>query len=337
MLARPAEALPGAGERVRPRVAAGSALRGWAPAASLLLHAAALGAVLLLLHRPKPPEAVPESGVEVVWDQAPTAAEQATGETAPRPGPPPVVESPQPPAEAASPPPAPPSPPAPPEQPPIEALAAPPEPAPPPPVPPPQVAQAAAPPGPSLPPPLPEAAAPVTLPPPAAPVEAAEDLPLPPPAPSPPPEPPARPAAPVQASPPPRQAPGRPAPAVAAPSRPGPSAPAPPAPLPGMAGGSQTVVTGRITGPGLLPGFRNPEPEYPLDSRRRGEQGTVRVLIRVAETGAPTGVEVLESSGFAALDDSARRAALRSRFAPATRDGVPIPGTIRTAYHFSLR
>jgi protein TonB len=313
----------------------------WAPLASLLLHAAALAAVLLLLERSQAPEAPPEHGVEVVWDQA-QESEVVTGAPAPAqppsveapPPPEPSPQTPQPPAPAVPPPAAPPPP---------EAMRAPPELAPPPPAPLPQPAPQTVPlaePAPALALPLPprppeaappvtlppEAVAPVTLPPPPPPTaepepepEPAEALPLPPPMPPPaPPRPaPSRPAEP------------RPAPAAA---QPGPSAPAQP-PVP--QGGSQ--ATGRVTPPGLLAGVRNAEPEYPFASRQRGEQGVVGVVIRVGETGAVTAVEVAQSSGYPALDDSARRAVLQWKLKPAMRDGVPIPGSIRTAIHFSLR
>ena len=89
--------------------------------------------------------------------------------------------------------------------------------------------------------------------------------------------------------------------------------------------------------PASLDGVRNPEPEYPLASRQRGEQGVVTVLLRISEAGQVMGVEVVNTSGHPALDESARRAVQRWRFRPATRDGVPVPGSIRTAIHFRLR
>ena len=81
--------------------------------------------------------------------------------------------------------------------------------------------------------------------------------------------------------------------------------------------------------PGLLEGVRNPEPEYPLVNRQRGDQGVVTVLLRISEAGEVMGVEVVNTSGHPALDDSARRAVQRWRFRPAMRNGVPIPGSIR--------
>jgi protein TonB len=301
----------------------------WAPLVSLLLHGAALVGVLVLLERSHAPEAAPEHGVEVVWDQA-QESELVSGE--PTPAQPPMVEAPPQP-EATREPPPPPTP-APPlaAPPPPQAMRAPPEIAPPPPVPEPTPVPPAEP-APTLamplPPPAPEAVQPMTLPPPSPPAaeaepepEPAEEIPLPPPLPPP---------APPRPEPS-RQAPARQQASPPAAAQPGPTAPAQ-ASVP--TGGSQ--ASGRVIPPGLLSGVRNAEPEYPFASRQRGEQGVVGVVIRVAEDGSVLAVEVAQSSGYPALDDSARRAVMQWKLKPAMRDGVPIPGSIRTAIHFSLR
>ncbi len=101
-------------------------------------------------------------------------------------------------------------------------------------------------------------------------------------------------------------------------------------------GGGASRAEGAVTAPSQLPGFRNPEPDYPETSRARGEEGTVRVLLRIAPSGEVAGVEILASSGHRRLDAAARAAALRWRFTPARRDGVPVAGTIRTAITFRL-
>lgn len=327
---------PGPASR-QPRPAA------WAPLASALLHATALAAVLILVQRRTPPEAPAESGVEFLWDQAEEAALPG-GPAASAPAAPVIVAGPPSPAPATPPPP-------PPAMPPEGPAAAPPVPMPPvpmPPVPmPPEEAPTAAatlpplnpgapplPPGPDLAPPPspppPDLAHPPARPPDALSAEPAPDprqdangpqpqpLPLPPPLPAPP----VRPAprqAPVQA------APAPPPAAAAASGRESEASPS---------GGSR--ATGQVSPPGLLDGVRNPEPDYPYLSRQRGEQGVVTVLLRISEAGTVTGVEVLRSSGHPALDDAARRAALLSRFRAARRNDAPVPGTIRTSYHFQL-
>ena len=96
-------------------------------------------------------------------------------------------------------------------------------------------------------------------------------------------------------------------------------------------------IVGAIVPPALLDGTRNVQPEYPAASTFRGEQGVVALVLQIAPSGGVTGVEISRTSGFPLLDEAARKAALRWRFRPATRDGVPIEGTIRTQVHFRLQ
>jgi protein TonB len=99
-------------------------------------------------------------------------------------------------------------------------------------------------------------------------------------------------------------------------------------------GGSR--ATGAVTPPGLLEGHQNPKPDYPLASRQRGEQGSVTFLLRLSPAGEVLSAEMARSSGFPLLDEAARRAELRSRYRPATRDGVPVEGTLPKTVHFRL-
>ena len=137
---------------------------------------------------------------------------------------------------------------------------------------------------------------------------------------------------------PPPRAPAPPRLAVAAPARD--AAAARPAPPSGPAAPSEpnggSRAAGAVSPPGPLDGVRNPEPEYPLINRERGDQGTVVVRLQVSETGQVTEVEIVRTSGHPGLDEAARKAARRWRYRPALRDGVPIPGNIRTAVHFNL-
>jgi TonB family protein len=328
----------------------------WVPVAlSIMLHAAALATVLGLLDGALLDAPAVEQGVQVVWQD--TAEESlATGEETGGPPPPPAVAAPPdvPPSEgtaAIPPPPVVPQPP--PPEPPAEPSAttantappAPPSPPsaeaspemvePPPPaaaaplaVPEPEVAEEA----PKRPEEEPRLLA-LTRPPPlpaAPPVQTApaDALPLPP-APMPPP-PPGRTAAPAPATPP------QPSPPTPQQRPPAPSASSwGPGPDPVVLGGARAA--GAVAPPGLRPDCRNPEPVYPRLSRERGEQGVVGVLIRVSGTGQVQAVEVTSTSGFPALDDSARRTVERwTCLRGAMRDGQPVPGTLRTYIHFRL-
>jgi protein TonB len=67
-----------------------------------------------------------------------------------------------------------------------------------------------------------------------------------------------------------------------------------------------------------------PQPDYPAQSRRLGEQGRVLLRVLVNEQGRAQAVEVQQSSGFARLDAAAREAVLRARFRPHMADGKAV-------------
>lgn len=70
---------------------------------------------------------------------------------------------------------------------------------------------------------------------------------------------------------------------------------------------------------------RNRPPIYPAEAVRRRQQGSVLVMIHVSAEGLAVGVDVVQSSGYPALDRAARLAVLDWRFVPAMKDGAPIP------------
>lgn len=77
--------------------------------------------------------------------------------------------------------------------------------------------------------------------------------------------------------------------------------------------------------------------DYPYESRMRGEEGDVRLRLRVDPTGMVEHIDILEGSGFPALDTAALLAAANWRFRPALRDGEPLTSTIVTAIRFRLK
>jgi periplasmic protein TonB len=66
------------------------------------------------------------------------------------------------------------------------------------------------------------------------------------------------------------------------------------------------------------------EPLYPASEIRAEHFGTVLLSVEVLENGRVGEVRLLQSSGFAKLDESAMREARKWRFVPGTRDGVPV-------------
>lgn len=76
---------------------------------------------------------------------------------------------------------------------------------------------------------------------------------------------------------------------------------------------------------------------YPALSRRLGEEGVVMLRIRVEADGSISVADLLRSSGFARLDEAARRGVLAGRMRPATRGGEAIAMDFRLPVQFLLR
>ena len=78
-------------------------------------------------------------------------------------------------------------------------------------------------------------------------------------------------------------------------------------------------------------------PKYPAASRRRGEQGEVKLEIDVSGKGAVVDAKVAESSGYPALDKAAVEAVMSADFEPAKSDGRPVPSRAIISIHFRLK
>jgi TonB family protein len=85
-----------------------------------------------------------------------------------------------------------------------------------------------------------------------------------------------------------------------------------------------------LTPPELL---QDAEAAYPQEARAERLEATVLLKLTIDTQGAVSDAEVLEPAGHG-FDEAARQAALRFRFVPAKRDGVPIVATIRYPYRF---
>jgi periplasmic protein TonB len=66
------------------------------------------------------------------------------------------------------------------------------------------------------------------------------------------------------------------------------------------------------------------EPLYPPSAIRAEHEGTVLLSLEVLENGRVGEIRLLQSSGYAKLDESAVREARKWRFVPGTRDGRPV-------------
>jgi len=82
----------------------------------------------------------------------------------------------------------------------------------------------------------------------------------------------------------------------------------------------------------------NPPPRYPVDARRRNQQGTVTLRVLVGSDGSVERVEIAESSGVESLDAAALEAVRsRWRFVAARRNGVSIESWVLVPIRFALK
>ena len=154
---------------------------------------------------------------------------------------------------------------------------------------------------------------------------------------------------PVPTTPPPKTQPllaAAPSPAPQAPSfvteaPPPVEAPAPPAVEAATAPPAAPVVATAPIGPRILPPSAvqylvPPQVEYPRASRRKGETGRAQVRVLIDESGLPSKVELLKSTGFALLDEAALSAVRKTRFKPYMQNGQPQAGWALIPLSFDL-
>ncbi|MCG9058405.1 TonB family protein [Laribacter hongkongensis] len=111
-----------------------------------------------------------------------------------------------------------------------------------------------------------------------------------------------------------------------------PAAPATPGSQRGTTDGSTREAPPSFTADYLA----NPAPAYPPLSQELGESGQVRLRVAVDASGAPSQVEIAESSGFTRLDRAALSAVKRWRFVPARRGSEAVAGHVIVPIHFNL-
>ncbi len=82
--------------------------------------------------------------------------------------------------------------------------------------------------------------------------------------------------------------------------------------------------------------LQNPKPVYPPMSRRLGEEGKVVLRVHVSAQGTSQVVEIKQSSGYARLDEAARKAVERWRFIPAKQGSEAVEAWVLIPLSFSL-
>lgn len=134
------------------------------------------------------------------------------------------------------------------------------------------------------------------------------------------------------------------APSAPAPRPPEPAAEAPRADAAPAPAAAPVVETARPVPPPSLvqPRFNadyldNPKPPYPSISRRMGEEGEVRLRVRVDAAGNAQQVEVEHSSGYPRLDAAAQETVKRWRFVPARQGDQPVAAWVIVPIQFTLR
>ena len=80
-----------------------------------------------------------------------------------------------------------------------------------------------------------------------------------------------------------------------------------------------------------------PQPTYPRTLLQKGVGGKVQIACTVDKTGAVASASVLKTSGQAALDQAALKAAQRWKFKPAIRQGRPAAGEVIIPFSFEVR
>ncbi len=119
--------------------------------------------------------------------------------------------------------------------------------------------------------------------------------------------------------------------------------PAPPQPpLQINIGGTDSPSNAIVEGHDVIPGSpdnpaRNRPPAYPEAAARQGQYGTVSVVVHVGTAGVADGVDIERSSGYPLLDRAAEEAVRKWTFAPATKDGLPVPFDFRMNFKFAFQ
>lgn len=83
--------------------------------------------------------------------------------------------------------------------------------------------------------------------------------------------------------------------------------------------------------------LKNPQPSYPLFAKKRQQQGTVMLKVKVSIEGKAEVVELAKSSGFSLLDDAAQQTVEKWLFVPAHRGDLVIASSVIVPIRFALR
>jgi TonB family protein len=77
-------------------------------------------------------------------------------------------------------------------------------------------------------------------------------------------------------------------------------------------------------------------PTYPQEARSQGWEGQAVIEVLLKTNGKVQQSDVIQSSGYEALDDEARDAAQQWTFTPAQKDGETVRTEVTIPFNFSL-
>ncbi len=101
--------------------------------------------------------------------------------------------------------------------------------------------------------------------------------------------------------------------------------------------GTASATVGPATGTDRPAGLdRITRPKYPFAARRRGEEGRVRMTVRVSASGKVQAVWVVQGSGSDELDEVAAAAVRQAAFHPARRNGQVVDSDCEVTFEFRL-
>lgn len=106
------------------------------------------------------------------------------------------------------------------------------------------------------------------------------------------------------------------------------------APLVNTAALHGAFSVGQLDGP--LTTLTRIPPVYPIQARRRGIQGWVKVSFIVDESGRVGNISILESEPQGLFDRSVERCVSGWRFKPGTVEGMPVKAQVETVIRFEL-
>lgn len=103
-----------------------------------------------------------------------------------------------------------------------------------------------------------------------------------------------------------------------------------------LPGRDVTTVEGKPTAKAEPDYLKNPEPEYPLAARRRGQEGLVLLNVTVSGAGRATEISLKQSTGYELLDQAAIKAVREWEFEPARIGSVGVESKIEVPVRFRL-